>query len=56
MMMLSVSASNYLLGIGIDTWKFTGPQLAAALGFTLILPGLLWLPVQAKYAKRKVGD
>lgn len=51
MLMLAVSTSNYLLGIGLDTWKFSAPQSAAGLGFALLIPGLLWLPVQAKWAK-----
>jgi len=53
MLMLAVSTSNYLLGIGLDTWNFTAPQLAVGLGMALVIPGLLWLPVQAKWADKK---
>jgi MFS family permease len=51
MNMLAVAASNYLIGVGLDTWKFSPRQLAGALGVTLILPGLLWLPVQAAWGR-----
>jgi MFS family permease len=51
MLMLAVSASNFVIGIGLDTWKFSAPQLAQDLGMVLIVPGLLWLPVQALWAK-----
>jgi MFS family permease len=54
MLMLAVSTSNYLLGISLDTWKFTAPQCAVGLGLALLVPGVLWLPVQAEYAKNKV--
>lgn len=54
MLMLAVSTSNFLLGIGMDTWKFTAPQLAASLGIALAIPGVLWLPVQAKWSEMKV--
>jgi hypothetical protein len=50
--MLAASASNYLIGVGLDSWKLTARQLAAALGFTLMVPGLLWLPAQATWGKR----
>ena len=49
--MLMVSTSNYVIGVGLDTWKFTARQLAAALGCALIVPGLLWLPAQAKWGR-----
>ncbi len=52
LLMLTVSGSNYLMGVGLDTWKFTARQLAAALDFVLIVPGLLWLPAQATWAQR----
>ncbi len=48
--MLATSGSNYLLGVGLDTWKFSARQLAAGLGCLLVLPGLAWLPVQAAWA------
>jgi predicted MFS family arabinose efflux permease len=49
--MLAAAGSNYLIGVGLDTWKFSPRQLAAALGAVLILPGLAWLPVQARWAE-----
>jgi MFS family permease len=55
MLMLAVSASNYVLGLGLDTWKFTAPQSAVGLGLALIIPGLLWLPVQAKWAEASLN-
>jgi len=51
LLMLMVSASNYVIGVGLDTWKFTARQLAAALGCTLMVPGLLWLPAQARWGR-----
>ncbi len=51
LLMLTLSASSYLIGVGLDTWKFTPRQLAAALGFVAMLPGLLWLPAQARWGK-----
>lgn len=48
--MVATSASNYSVGVGLDTWKLSPRQLASALGAVLILPGLLWLPVQATWA------
>ena len=51
LLMLMVSTSNYVIGVGLDTWKFTARQLAAALGCALIVPGLLWLPAQAKWGR-----
>lgn len=62
MLMLTVSGSNYLIGVGLDTWKLTARQLAAALGIALIVPGLLWLPAQARWGRENrdsgsgVGD
>ncbi len=53
LLMLTLSASNYLIGVGLDTWKFTARQMAAALGITLIIPGLLWLPAQSRWAAAK---
>lgn len=52
MNMLAASASNYFVGVGLDTWKFTGRQIAATLGVVLMVPGLLWLPAQATWAER----
>lgn len=52
MLMLTVAGSNYLVGVGLDTWRLTARQLAAAIGFVLMIPGLLWLPAQATWAKK----
>jgi MFS family permease len=51
LLMLMVSTSNYLIGVGLDAWKLTARELAAALGCALIVPGLLWLPAQGKWGK-----
>jgi MFS family permease len=40
--MLTIAATNYLIGVGFDTLHMTPRQLAAGLGFTLMLPGVLW--------------
>ena len=50
-LMAMVSASNYLIGVGLDTWKLTPRQLAAALGCALLVPAIAWLPAQAKGGK-----
>lgn len=49
LLMLMVSASNYLLGVGLDTWHFGPRQLAVALGCALLIPALAWLPATAKW-------
>ncbi len=41
--MLMIAISNYLMGLGLDTWGFTARQLAAGLGFVMIVPGILWM-------------
>lgn len=51
--MLTASTSTYVVGVGLDTWKHTARQLAAGLGFTLLVPGLLWWPAQATWGKRE---
>jgi predicted MFS family arabinose efflux permease len=43
MLMLSIAASNYLIGVGLDRWGFSARQLAAALGLVMIVPGILWM-------------
>jgi len=55
MLMLAVSASNFVLGLGVDTWKFTPRQLAAGLGGLLLIPGFLWLPIQAAWGHKASG-
>lgn len=49
LLMLMVSTSNYLLGVGLDTWHLAPRQLAAALGCALLIPALAWLPAQVKW-------
>jgi len=41
--MLMIAVSNYLMGLGLDTWGLTARQLAAGLGFAMIIPGILWM-------------
>ena len=41
--MLMIAISNYLMGLGLDTWGLTARQLAAGLGFVMIVPGVLWM-------------
>jgi predicted MFS family arabinose efflux permease len=55
LLMLMVSTSNYLLGVGLDTWGFAPRQLAAALGCALLIPALAWLPAQAKWGSSRSG-
>jgi len=56
LLMLIVSGCNYLLGTGLDTWGFSPRQLAAALGLALMIPGLLWLPAQARWGRTRTRD
>jgi predicted MFS family arabinose efflux permease len=51
MNMLAAASANYLLGVGFDNWGFSARQLAAAMGAVLIVPGIVWLPVQARWAR-----
>lgn len=48
---LVAATSNYVMGVGLDTWKLTARQLAAGLGVVLCIPGLLWLAAQAAWAE-----
>lgn len=41
--MLMIAVSNYILGLGLDTWGFSARQLAAGLGFVMMIPGGLWM-------------
>jgi predicted MFS family arabinose efflux permease len=43
MLMLSIAASNYLIGVGLDRWGLSARQLAAGLGLVMIVPGILWM-------------
>lgn len=56
MLMLAVASSNYLIGVGLDNWKFSARQLATALGVALIVPGVLWVPVQAAWGRRREAE
>lgn len=49
--MLVAAAANYVLGVGLDVWRIPARHLALGLGVVLLLPALLWLPVQAKWGK-----
>lgn len=49
--MLMAAVSNYVLGVGLDVWRLSPRQLAMGLGLVLMIPALLWLPVQAKWGK-----
>jgi hypothetical protein len=49
--MLVAAATNYVLGVGLDVWRIPGRSLALGLGVVLLLPALLWLPVQAKWGR-----
>ena len=49
LLMLMVSAANYLIGVGLDTWNLTPRQLAVALGCAMLVPALAWLPVQSRW-------
>ena len=51
LLMLMVSGSNYLTGLGLDKWNLSARQLAAGLGLAMVLPGLLWLLAQARWSK-----
>lgn len=48
----AAATSTYFIGVGLDKWKFSAREIAAALGFALMLPGFFWLPAQATWAKR----
>ena len=50
--MLMAAVSNYVLGVGLDVWRFSARQLAMGLGLVLLIPALLWLPAQAKWGKK----
>lgn len=48
---LASAVSTYLVGVGLDNWGFSARQLAAALGVVVLLPGVLWLFAQARWAE-----
>jgi predicted MFS family arabinose efflux permease len=49
MLMLSISVSNYLVGVGLDNWGFTARQLAGALGLLILIPAMLWPLAQRRW-------
>jgi MFS family permease len=49
LLMLMIAVSNYILGLGLDAWGFSARQLAAGLGFAMIIPGILWLPAVRRW-------
>jgi predicted MFS family arabinose efflux permease len=51
LLMLMIAVSNYILGLGLDAWGFTARQLAAGLGFAMIIPGILWLPAVRRWTR-----
>ena len=51
LVMLGVAASNYVLGVSLDAWKIEPPHLATLFGCALMVPGLLWLPAQARWGR-----
>jgi MFS family permease len=51
MIMLMISVSNYLVGTGLDDWGFAPRTLAAALGGLILVPGIVWWMVQARWGK-----
>jgi MFS family permease len=53
MNMLTASASNYAVGLGLDVFQFGARQLAQVLGLVLLLPGALWLRAVAKWGGAK---
>lgn len=49
LVMLAAAASNYVLGLSLDAWKIDPRHLATLFGCALMVPGLLWLPAQARW-------
>lgn len=51
MLMLAISVSNYVVGVGLDNWGFSARQLAGALGLMILIPAALWPFAQAHWGK-----
>jgi MFS transporter, DHA3 family, macrolide efflux protein len=51
LLMLSISASNFLVGKGLDDWGFSARQLTAFLGLMMLIPGVLWFLAQARWGR-----
>ncbi len=51
LLMLSISASNFLVGKGLDDWGFDARQLTAFLGLMMLVPGILWFLAQARWGR-----
>jgi MFS family permease len=52
-LMLAISVSNFLVGVGLDNWGFSARQLAGALGVLILIPGVLWPLAQARWGKEQ---
>lgn len=52
MNMLTASASNYAVGVGLDVYKVGPRQIAQILGAVLFLPAALWFAAQARWSKK----
>lgn len=50
--MLSASASNYAVGVGLDVYKLQARQLAQILSMVLLIPAALWLAAQAWWSRK----
>jgi hypothetical protein len=48
LVMLTISASTYLTGWGIDRAGLTARQMASLLGLAFILPGLMWIVAERR--------
>jgi MFS family permease len=48
--MAVAASSNYLVGAGLDDWKFTPRELAGALGGALMLPAFFWAYAERRWA------
>jgi predicted MFS family arabinose efflux permease len=51
LLMLSISASNFLIGKGLDDWGFSARQLAGFLGLMMLVPAVLWLLAQSRWGR-----
>jgi len=50
---LVAAVATWLTGVGLDDWKLTARFLAVALGTVMMLPGFLWLPLQARVNRQQ---
>lgn len=49
--MAVAASSNYLVGVGLDDWKFTARELARAIGCALLLPGVFWTVAHRRWGE-----